>query len=95
MCSNLRKENWMIGKFHFRLTNILHTYSLYVVKHMEIVCVCVCMRMCMEIFNGVRCVPSRHKMLRQIDDYSFWRGILHHISMQYIFHLQSRKLFHC
>ena len=32
MCSNLRKGNWMIGEFHFRLTNILHTYSLYVVS---------------------------------------------------------------
>ena len=30
-------------------------------------CVCVCM----EIFKGVRCVLSRHMMLRQVNVYSF------------------------
>jgi hypothetical protein len=32
MCNNLRQGNWMIGEFQFRLTNILNSYSLYVVS---------------------------------------------------------------
>jgi len=41
MCDNLRQGNWMIGEFQFRLTNILSSYSLYVVSIGKL-CVCVC-----------------------------------------------------
>jgi len=41
MCYKLRKGNWMIGKFHFRLTNILHTACMLLAYGN---CVCVCAR---------------------------------------------------
>ena len=45
MCNNLRQGNWMIGEFQFRLTNILNSYSLYIVSIWKFcVCVCVCVR---------------------------------------------------